>query len=291
MATLSKVILLAGAAWGLSSGLAMAADAARSDQNTVGEVVVTARRTAENLQRAPVSVSAFSQQKLNKTGATDTTDLQGAVPNLNIAHGRGAGDATNIYIRGVGQPDALQTFDPAVGVYVDDVYYSRIQGTMFDLLNLADIEVLRGPQGTLYGKNTIGGALKLTTIKPGRKLNASVDLSAGNYSSVEAKLAVSGPISDTLSVGLSALEARHDGYVTDPLNSGRTYNDQNTQAGRIQIAWTPTDSFRLDLSADATSENAHLTVGQATATLKSAFGGTLVSVSTPPPRWRWVRWG
>ena len=88
-----------------------------------GDIVVTARRTEERLQRVPSSVSAFNERALDRIQATDTTGLQGAVPNLNIVQGRGSSNATNIYIRGVGQPDALQTFDPAVGVYVDDVYY------------------------------------------------------------------------------------------------------------------------------------------------------------------------
>ena len=283
-----KAALFIGAAWGANPALAMAADAAPvRSQDAVEEVVVTARRTTENLQRTPVAVSAFSQKTLDAQGSRDVTDLQGAVPNLNIAHGRAAGDSTNIYIRGVGQPDALQTFDPAVGVYVDDVYYSRIQGTMFDLLNLADVEVLRGPQGTLYGKNTIGGALKLTTVKPSQQLRASADISVGNYSAFSAKVAVSGPISDTLAIGVSALDAQHKGYVTDPLNPSRDYNNQNTQAVRGQLAWTPTSNFRLDLAVDYTNENAHLTVGQATNILKSAFGATLLAIPNPPPPWNY----
>src|SRR5205085_4376288 len=112
------------------------------------EVTVTARRTEENLQNVPAAVSAFSARSLDRIQAQDPTGLQGAVPNLNIVPGRGSSNATNIYIRGVGQPDALQTFDPAVGLYVDGVYYSRIRGTQFDLLDLQRVEVLRGPQGT-----------------------------------------------------------------------------------------------------------------------------------------------
>ena len=131
-------------------------------------IVVTARRTEETLQTVPASVSAFNERALERIQAQDTTGLQGAVPNLNIVQGRGSSNATNIFIRGIGQPDALQTFDPAVGVYVDGVYYSRIRGTQLDLLDLERVEVLRGPQGTLYGKNTIGGALSLVTRRPGQ---------------------------------------------------------------------------------------------------------------------------
>ena len=156
-----KTALLAGAAWSALSTFAMAQDAASQEPSALDDVIVTARSTEESAQRTPLALSAFSGEQLERQGAQQVTDLQGAVPNLNIVQGRGSSNSTNIYIRGVGQPDALQTFDPAVGVYVDDVYYSRIRGTQFDLLDLERVEVLRGPQGTLYGKNTIGGALKL----------------------------------------------------------------------------------------------------------------------------------
>src|SRR6185436_18641455 len=105
--------------------------------------------------------------------AENTGALQNVVPNLNLVQGRGSASSANIYIRGIGQPDALQTFDPGVGVYVDDVYISRIQGALFDVYDLDRIEVLRGPQGTLYGKNTIGGAIKLVTREPSDHLETS----------------------------------------------------------------------------------------------------------------------
>jgi iron complex outermembrane receptor protein len=286
MSPIFKMILMTGTAWGAACTVVTAAEPpAPAPADTVGEVVVTARRTAENIQEAPVSVSDFTQRTLDQVGAKDVTDLQGAVPNLNLVHGRGAGDATNIYIRGVGQPDALQTFDPAVGVYIDDVYYSRIQGTMFNLLDLEDVEVLRGPQGTLYGKNTIGGALKLTTVKPSDDLRASADITAGDYQDLEAKVGISGPISPTVSAGISAMTASHAGYVSDPTTPSRTYNDEKTQAVRGQLAWKPSDSFKVNLAGDYTRENGHLTAGQATNTLTSAFGATLYAVSSPPPAW------
>src|SRR4030095_11697726 len=123
------------------------ATTAQNDQGpdtSSGEIIVTARRTEERLQRVPSSVSAFNERALDRIQAQDTIGLQGAVPNLNIVQGRGSSNATNILIRGIGQPDALQTFDPAVGVYVDDVYLSRIRGSQLDLLDPDRIEVLRG---------------------------------------------------------------------------------------------------------------------------------------------------
>ena len=167
-----------------------APDAEGKDAGT-GEIVVTARRTEERLQRVPASVSAFNERALDRIQATDTTGLQGAVPNLNIVQGRGSSNATNIYIRGIGQPDALQTFDPAVGVYVDDVYLSRIRGNQLDLLDVERLEVLRGPQGTLYGKNTIGGAIKFVTRRPGQDFRANGSIALGSNDQFEIKSAIS----------------------------------------------------------------------------------------------------
>ena len=240
-----------------------------------GEIIVTARRTEELLQRVPSSVSAFNERALDRIQATDLTGLQGAVPNLNIVEGRGSSDATNIYIRGIGQPDALQTFDPAVGVYVDDVYYSRIRGTQLDLLDVDRIEVLRGPQGTLYGKNTIGGAIKYVTRKPGRTFRADTTFTLGTHGDLEGRVSASGPVSDTLSLGLALLHSEHAGYVRDP-SLNQDYNDKNTTAARAAIAFTPSSRLRVDLTADDTREDAALNVGRPLNNLTTFSGTTLV---------------
>lgn len=230
----------------------------------VQEVIVTSRRTSENLQRVPLAVSAFSGATLQRIGATDGTSLQGLVPNLNIVQGRGSADSANIYIRGLGQPDALQTFDPAVGTYLDDVYLSRIRGVLFNMYDLDRVEVLRGPQGTLYGKNTIGGAIRYITKKPGQDFFASASAGFGDRGQYEAKATVMGPVSSTLALGATLYASGHDDYVKDTAN-GRGYNNEDNLAGRLQAAWTPTDSFRMDLSADYTQEHPHMNVGQETA--------------------------
>ncbi len=225
------------------------------------EIVVTARRVEESLQRVPASVSAFNERALERLQATDSTGLQGAVPNLNIVQGRGSSNATNIYIRGIGQPDALQTFDPAVGFYVDDVYYSRIRGTQIDLLDLERIEVLRGPQGTLYGKNTIGGAFKVVTRKPDQDFRANAELAYGSYDQFELKGAASGPLSETVAAGFAVLRAKRDGYVEDRVLD-REYNDRDTIATRAALAFTPSERFRFDVTADYSRDDAALSVGQ-----------------------------
>jgi iron complex outermembrane receptor protein len=277
MTSYLKASLFASAALWVALPAMAQAPAAPAEASGEEEIVVTARRVEESQQRVPASVSAFSEKTLERLGAKDVTDIQGAVPNLNLVQGRGSSDSTNIFIRGIGQPDALQTFDPAVGVYVDDVYFSRIRGTQLDLLDIERVEVLRGPQGTLYGKNTIGGALKLVTRRPGEDLRAAGSLTVGSYSQFEAKAAVSGPITDGVAVGLALLRSQRDGYVTDPVLN-RDYNDKDTTAGRLRIALGGDGPFRLDLSVDATKEDAALTVGQPVNTLTTLIGGLPILV-------------
>ncbi len=283
MNKLVKTALMAGAAWGAFSAAAVAQTVAPAQEpSALEDIVVTARRTEESAQRTPLALTAFSGETLARTGAQQVTDLQGAVPNLNLVQGRGSSNATNIYIRGVGQPDALQTFDPAVGVYVDDVYYSRIRGTQFDLLDLERVEVLRGPQGTLYGKNTIGGALKLVSRRPGQDFRARGSVAYGDYDLIDVQAAVSGPVSDTLALGLSALHSERGGYVTNP-DTGEEYNDKNSTAVRASLAWDPASNFRVDLNADYSKDDAGLTVGQAQNSLTNLLGAPAYSVPTPTP--------
>ena len=250
---------------------AVAATTATDNESSNEVIVVTARRTEESVQRVPSAISAFNERTLDRIQATDTTGLQGAVPNLNIVQGRGSSNATNIFIRGIGQPDALQTFDPAVGVYVDDVYLSRIRGNQLDLLDLERIEVLRGPQGTLYGKNTIGGAIKFVSRKPGQDFRANGTIALGSYDQFDLRGAVSGPVTDTLAVGFAVARSKRDGYVKDSFRSER-YNDKDTVGGRAAVAFTPSDKVRLDLSADYNHDDASLNVGRPVNNLTTIVG-------------------
>ncbi len=246
------------------------------------ELIVTARRTAESLQDVPASVSAFTEDHMERLGAIDATGLQGAVPNLNIVQGRGSSNATNIYIRGIGQPDALQTFDPAIGFYVDGVYYSRIRGTQMELFDIERVEVLRGPQGTLYGKNTIGGAYSIITRRPDQDPNGLFQVTIGDYGQLEARVAASGPLTDTLAVGGALFGATRDGYVTNPV-TGEEYNDRNAWGGRFQAALDVTPDFSLDFAADYTEEDNALVMGQATNTLTHILGFPLLPLPPTPP--------
>jgi iron complex outermembrane receptor protein len=272
-------VLLSPAAWAQQAGDPATQEAPVQEQpattsaqadasaRTLDTVTVTARRRTESIQDVPVAVSAFSEEQLADLQASDVSGLQGAVPNLNMVQGRGSANSVNVFIRGIGQPDALQTFDPGVGMYVDDIYYSRINGALFSLFDVGQVEVLRGPQGTLYGKNSTGGAIKLTTKNPFDNEGGSVELTAGDHGRNEARFYVSGKFSDTLAASIAGASIRNDGYVRDAV-TGRHFNNDDTQALRAKLAFAPSDSFRATLSLDHTEQDVALTLGRPMAPLR-----------------------
>ena len=148
---------------GSPAALAQQNEEAEVDEGKLERIEVTARRTNESLQEVPVSVSAFGEQELEQSGIEDITELQFKMPNTTFQVSRGTNSTLTAYIRGVGQQDPLWGFEPGVGIYIDDVYVARPQGAVLEVLDVQRVEVLRGPQGTLYGKNTIGGAMKYVT--------------------------------------------------------------------------------------------------------------------------------
>jgi iron complex outermembrane receptor protein len=229
-------------------------------------VVVSARRREETLQEVPVAVSAFSDADLVELQASNIDSLQGAVPNMNIVQARGSSSAVNVFIRGIGQPDSLQTFDPGVGMYVDDVYYSRIQGALFKLFDVDHVEVLRGPQGTLYGKNSTGGAIKIVTKEPGNETTGSVELTAGSFGLLEGKAYVSTPLNDHWGISAAIVDSSNDGYVKDPVTRKR-YNGEDTEAIRLKLSGTPSDTFKAVFSLDYTHQDNALTLGNPEAPL------------------------
>lgn len=252
---------------------AQAQDTAGTDENssqataaTLDTIEVTARRRAESIDKVPVAVSAFGEDALRDLQATSIDGLQGAVPNMNIVQGRGSSNSVNVFIRGIGQPDALQTFDPGVGMYVDDVYYSRINGALFSLFDVSQVEVLRGPQGTLYGKNSTGGAVKITTRNPFDDQGGSVELTAGNFGRIEGRAYISDQLSDSVAMSLAAARITRDGYVTDPV-TGREFNDEDTSAGRLKIAFRAGETFTGSVALDYTNQDNALTLGQPVAPL------------------------
>lgn len=241
--------------------------AKQAEATELQQVTVSARRRDESLERVPVAITAFSGDDMKDLQANSIDGLQGAVPNMNIVQGRGSSSAVNIFIRGIGQPDALQTFDPGVGMYVDDVYYSRIQGALISLFDVERVEVLRGPQGTLYGKNSTGGAVKVVTKNPPANTEGSVEAGFGNFGRREGKFYLGGPLAGAWSASIAGAVTQTDGYVTDP-SSGHKYNDENTKAVRGKLRYNPSDDFDAVLSLDYTKMDTGLTLGQPVSTLR-----------------------
>ena len=251
MKRLTNAAACAGLALTLLAGAPPALLAGESAR-VLEEVVVTARRTEETLASVPASVSAFSGAALEEARIDDLGELQGWVPNLSLH----VGDASNavIYLRGIGQIDALAFSDPGVGVYVDDVYLGRAQGSFLDVMDVERIEVLRGPQGTLYGRNTIGGAVKYVSAKPDDDLAAKFDVTFGNYGKTDFKASLGGRLSDTLRGQLSLAELRRDGYADNRYDGGDD-GDRDTSAWRALLLFEPIDSFLAQLTIDSSDAN------------------------------------
>ena len=225
-------------------------------EGLIEEVVVTARKREESLLDAPLSVSALSAADLNRFQAEDLGDVQNLVPNLSL----NMGDAANavIYIRGVGQRDSLSFADPGVGVYLDDIYLGRAQGAFLDLIDVDRIEVLRGPQGTLYGRNSIGGAIKYISAGPTETPLFSAEASLGNYGAYQLKSTLSGPLNagKNLLARLTVAHLSHNGYNENVLDGAdRTDGDKHAWAGRLQLQYAPREDLRFNLSIDRSDNN------------------------------------
>lgn len=228
----------------------------------IEEMMVTARRIQESEQSVPVAITTLSAEDLFTAQVTALDGLQGSIPNVNIVQGRGSTSNVNIFIRGVGQPDALQTFDPAVGVFIDGVYLSRIQGALLSLFDVESVEVLRGPQGTVFGKNTAGGAILVNTRTPDNDLTMLGRFSYGRFNEVQLDGYVSGPIiEDKLYASLATGWTRNDGFVVDPV-SDRRFNDDDNFALRGKLVYEPIEDLTIQLSADYTRQRTELTLGR-----------------------------
>jgi iron complex outermembrane receptor protein len=220
-----------------------------------GDVVVTARRRAETIQTVPIAMSVIGGTALAETGAYNVSRLTQLQPTLQFYSTNPRNSAANI--RGLGAPFGLTNdgIEQGVGIYVDQVYYSRIASATFDFTDTERIEVLRGPQGTLYGKNTTAGAINITTRKPSFTPEARIELTTGNYQFIQAKASVSGPlIPDKLAIRLSAAVTERDGTIHN-VATGKDLNAQDNKSVRGQLYWKPTETLDLALSGDYGQQN------------------------------------
>jgi iron complex outermembrane recepter protein len=239
----------------LSGALAVgsAAFAQEVDDSVFETVIVTAQKREQSIYDVPVAMSAFTAQTIEKQGITDLTDIGKFVPNLNIT-GFSAGHTAsqNPFIRGIGLQDHLITTEPGVGVYIDGVYLGRQVGQNWSLANIERVEVLRGPQGTLYGRNSIGGAINIITRKPGDEPGGRVSLTAGSRGRLNGDVYADMPISDEFAMSFSLAYQRRDGLgdfllIEDP---NKDVGEMQDISGRIAMRWKPTDKLSFLLTGD-----------------------------------------
>ncbi|SFS04139.1 iron complex outermembrane recepter protein [Dyella sp. OK004] len=221
------------------------------------EIKVTARKREETLQDVPIAVSAFTSAALFKQNVQNLSDLQGKVPSLQVYAARGSNTTLTAYIRGVGQADPTWGFDPGVGIYLDDVYMARPQGALLDVFDVNRIEVLRGPQGTLYGKNTIGGAIKYVSNPLPTQFGGAVEATVGTHGEKDIKANVGGATDDGVWRGRVAVSSAHnDGFGKNLLTDSRNGN-KNTNAARATLGFFPSKTFNAQLSVDGLRDNSN----------------------------------
>jgi iron complex outermembrane receptor protein len=248
----------------LFSGVALAsfaatpafAQAPAAGADETGDIVVTARRREESLIDVPISMSAISGAQLERTGAIDITDISNSTPNVTLEVSRGTNSTLTAFIRGVGQQDPVAGFEAGVGLYLDDVYLNRPQAAVLDIYDVERIEVLRGPQGTLYGRNTIGGAVKYVTKRISDKPSLALRATYGTYDQADGVISASTPVGDgTLRFGGSVARLSRGGFGTN-LTTGQANYNKDIWAGRLTAEVHATDAF-FRLSADYTSDRSN----------------------------------
>lgn len=227
------------------------ADAGNVPENVI---IITARRREETAQEVPLAIATLDGRTINDTGAFSVQKIQQLAPTLQVYSSNPRNTAVNI--RGIGVPFGLTNdgFEQGVGIYVDDVYYSRPASAVFDFLDVAQVEVLRGPQGTLYGKNTTAGAINIRTNQPTFDFEGSAEVSIGSYNFKQAKAAVSGPLSDTVAARLAVSSTDRQGTIYN-VTSGNWINAQDNLGLRAQLLFRPNEDLDITLAGDFSSQD------------------------------------
>ncbi len=215
------------------------------------EVFVTARRRQESLQETPVAVTALSSGALRDAGIRNLRQLNEIAPNIDVHAANGTAPLANIYIRGVGQRNTEVNIDSGVGIYIDEVYIGRPDGALLDLVDIESVQVLRGPQGTLFGKNTTGGALVFTTNRPTESVEGMIETRVGNYDRLDVAGVLNVPITDTFWSRFSLSTVSRDGFVDNKFLDD-DFMDEDRINAIAQFRWLATDNLTLDLNLNYT---------------------------------------
>ncbi|MGD9597688.1 MAG: TonB-dependent receptor [Steroidobacteraceae bacterium] len=252
--TLNALFLLSCTAAFAQQGGEAPADADPS-ADTIQEVIVTAQKREESLQETPIAITAFTSRDLDAQRVTNTLDLLNKVPSLNLAPFAGTRAAPNLYIRGMGNLIASTTKDMATGIYIDGVPVARAVGLATDIADLERVEVLRGPQGTLWGRNTTAGAINFITQKPDDELSFGAQLTAGSWDLRAGRARINVPVGDKLFARVVYMRAENDGWVKNTnstLPNQINFNeDRKKEAVRAALRFEATDTLTLDYAFDA----------------------------------------
>lgn len=235
--------------------------AAEGGSSGLEEIVVTARKRTESLQDIPVAISAFSAEKLDERGVRSVADLASAVPSVAMTGKSDGNFNPNIIVRGISSSARNVGFESSLGVYVDGVFMGRTSGFDQDLSDVERVEVLRGPQGTLFGKNTIAGAISIVTTDPSSTPRFAATADIGNYALRSGSIAVSGPLTETLSAKISVYGLDRDGYVENLNSAGtgpETVGDMRAWTTRAALRWAPNDAIDIQLRGDYGRTRGHI---------------------------------
>jgi len=222
---------------------------AQEEPAILEEITVTARRREESLQAVPIAVTAFSAMEIERRGIADISELAQSAPSVTLEASRATNNTLTAFIRGVGQQDPLAGFEQGVALYIDDVYLARPQGALLDVYDVERIEILRGPQGTLYGRNAVGGAIKYVTKRLGDEASLNVKASLGNYGQKDLVLKGSVPLSDTLRIGAGVATLNRNGFGEN-LTTGEENYDKQILAFRASMEITPSEDFFIHIAGD-----------------------------------------
>lgn len=271
-ATLRLAIAAALACAAPSMTPALAAEGDAQASSAIEQVVVTARRREESLQDVPVAITALTADQLLQQNVRTLEDMTAYAPNIKVNAGRATSSTINAYIRGVGQNDPLWGFEPGVGIYLDDVYIARPQGALLDVYDVERIEILRGPQGTLYGKNTIAGAIKYVTRDIATDDPAfNVSATGGSYNQTDLKVSGSAPVvTDHVYLGAAVAWLQRDGYgeIVDDGNPrlynriGQDVSDKDVFAARVNATFVWGESSKLRILGDLIQDDSNAAGGQ-----------------------------
>jgi iron complex outermembrane recepter protein len=225
-----------------------------SDDNLLSEVVVTARRRSETVQQIPIPISVIGGELLEDAGAFNVNRVKELVPTVQLYSSNPRN--TTLNVRGLGSTFGLTNdgIDPGVGFYVDGVYYARPAATTMDFIEIDQVEVLRGPQGTLFGKNTTAGAFNITTRGPSFTPGANFEVSYGNYGFIQAKASITGPLGKKFAGRLSFSGTQRDGLLYN-VATQKSVNDLNNLGFRAQLLFSPSDDFKITVTGDRTEQN------------------------------------